>query len=98
MWFKVARGSDVDNRDYCSKDGTFYEFGTRVTIAARVKAGAKKGGAATLKRWKDVMDATKMSNFTYLENTHPDLYLQNHSAIHKVAVRHAPKLPDLDIL
>lgn len=60
MWFEPAMGSDVDNKEYCSKDEKFYEFGSRVSVKARRVAGAKKGGDVTKARWVDVMSATRL--------------------------------------
>ena len=44
MRFSAARGSDIDNYNYCSKEGDFFEVGTRRSIPKAVQS--RKGQTA----------------------------------------------------
>lgn len=52
--FTVANGSDVENYNYCSKDGDFWEAGNRQSIA-----GAKKGQRTDVDAVKKAIDDGK---------------------------------------
>lgn len=59
-----SRGSPEENRSYCSKDGTFTEFGTLPSTG--------RGGG----RFKDVLASAEAGDIESIKNSDPGLYIR----------------------
>jgi len=73
----IARGSDQDNFNYCSKGGKFSEVGER-----RDTTGGAAGKAATEERWKRARTAAVMNQ---LADVPDDIYVKSYAAICAIA-------------
>jgi len=67
-----ARGTDQDNRDYCSKDGDYYERGTMV----------KRGERSDLARASSaVLGGSPLSE---IANTMPNVFVRYHRGLREL--------------
>lgn len=62
--FERARGSPTSNKEYCSKDGDFREYGTLPRVERRVNPFA------------DVLSAAERGDLSSIKEKHPGLYLR----------------------
>jgi len=72
-----SRGSDEDNREYCSKEGNFHEYGIPVSL------GRKKKGSQS-QAFGEVVEAIKEGvPKSELISMFPDMWLKYHAGIEK---------------
>jgi len=60
-----AKGNTTENKNYCSKDGDFFELG---------EAPLDKG-VATKELWKKLLAAAKEGNWQWIQEQHPRLWI-----------------------
>lgn len=82
--FEIARGSPAQNRDYCTKDGVFWEAG------AVPKGAAEAGGRALADKWKKAWDAAIAGE---LDEIPHDLRIRHYSTFKKIARDHMRSIP-----
>jgi hypothetical protein len=78
LHLEPCRGSDEDNRNYCSKDGDFIEFGVSVAIA-RQRVGGQCDYQALIQQ---IQDGT-IASLRDIPVAFPKLWLKHHTAIEK---------------
>lgn len=64
---ELARGTNQQNIDYCSKEGNCYEYGELPPERGR------QGGEATKRKWEEAYNAAKEGDFDAIP---PDLYIR----------------------
>ena len=67
----IAKGSEQQNYDYCSKDGDFVEFGER----------SKQGKRTDL---ESAIDTLKQGGMTTVVEEHPEVYVKYSTGLHKL--------------
>lgn len=82
---EVARGTPAQNRDYCTKDGDFREFGTLPD-----HRGAA-GGRAAQDRWAETLELAKQGK---LEEIDPDMQIRYYRTLKTIASDYAPEPAD----
>lgn len=80
---RMAKGSAEDNFKYCSKDGDFYEQGTR-------PISNKRKGELEIERWEAAKKAAIAGDFDAVP---ADIYIRHYTNVKKIATEHQ-KLPD----
>lgn len=83
---ELARGNAQSNIEYCSKDGTFTEYGTRPARTVSV-------GQMNQARWTEVKEAAKRGD---MEAIPADIYVRHYGALKAIAKDHMQPVADLD--
>lgn len=86
--FEIARGSDQDNYDYCSKEGEFVEIGAR-----RDTTGGKRGRDEEQARWKKARLAACENK---LDDVPDDIFVRCYSSIKSISKDYMKVPPDTD--
>lgn len=84
---EIAKGSPLQNREYCTKDGDFEEEGEVP------KAPSEAGGAANKAKWDKTKDLAKTGNFEDIDSDH---FLKYYRTIKQIAKDYMEKPADLD--
>lgn len=72
-YLQPANGSPQENRDYCTKDGDFYERGT---IPTSKEERNQRGGAANAARWKNLIEKAEAGDMDWIKTNDPHAYVQ----------------------
>lgn len=85
---RSCNGSDQDNYEYCTKDGTdIEEYGERCTIRARKRVKGKEQFAELV---ETIKDGASINDIIEL---YPELYVKHHAGIEKIIQRFNEKTP-----
>lgn len=82
---QIARGSIEQNRDYCRKDGRFYERGD-------VPTPSNRNGEVERSRWEDAWAAAKAGR---IEDVPADIRVRYYSALRKIERDYMPRVDNL---
>lgn len=82
--FEIAKGSPTQNRDYCRKDGVFWEAGD-IPVAP-----AAAGGRALADKWKAAWDHATIGE---MDDIPHDLRIRYYSTFKKIARDHMRSIP-----
>lgn len=82
----VSNGTPQQNIDYCSKDGSFFEFGLRPITPTQV-------GQNEMERWVSAWDAAKAG---LIEDIPADIRMRCYSTIRRVSVDFMPRVDHLE--
>lgn len=68
----VANGTPLQNKQYCTKDGNFYEFGT---IPMEKSDAQRKGGAGNAQRYSNAIELAKRGDMAGICESDPKMFL-----------------------
>lgn len=83
---EVRRGSVDQAIEYCKKDGSFDEVGTRPVSA----------GDSSKALWKEVLQKSKEGNFQWIEENYPKIWIQLSSNLQSLRTREIKILPTIE--
>lgn len=81
-----AKGSVLQNYEYCSKDGDYVEFGDK-------PKSSKEKGEVTKRKWEESIQSAKDGD---LDNISPELFVRYYSTFKKIKKDYMKKVPDSD--
>jgi len=81
-----ARGSYIQNKEYCSKGGDFTERGDPPTTDL-------ERGEMEKNRWANTMDLAKSGNLDQIE---PELFIRYYTSLKRIAVDYSPEVESLE--
>ena len=93
--FEKTRGSVEENVEYCSKEGSFTEFGRRPQDRNQQGHHGAKGGGMEIARWEAALQAAKEGK---LDDIPADIYTRYYNTYQKIAARHQKPPEELDNL
>lgn len=80
-----AEGTGAQNRDYCTKDGDYHEYG-------EVPLSEEDGGAIEKGRWETIKEHAVKGDLDAIE---AKVYVQHYRSLKQIAVDHMTRPPDL---
>lgn len=81
LHLEESRGSPSQNREYCSKEGDFEEFGTL----------PKTGSETRQENYRDAIASARKGDLASIEEKHPRLFLQYLNTFEKIALSCTPQ-------
>jgi len=87
--WEIAKADAEANFIYCSKDGTYTEYGTRPMTQAQK---AQAGGEAEKQRWTHMRELAKVRDWTTFEAEYPRELTLYEGNFQRIAIQHAPTL------
>lgn len=83
---EIARGMPSSNRTYCSKEGSFEEFGD-------LPQDPRQSGERERERWIAARAAARTGDFDAID---ADIYVRHYSTLKRIAFDHMPRVEDLE--
>lgn len=84
-------------RDYCKKDGIFYECG-KFRSVARIGGGGADGGRAKAAKYRAAISLSKASDFDKMEEVYPDMYWNHYHTMKRISMDNPVVKQSLDVL
>lgn len=89
--YAVSFGTPTQNRNYCTKDGDFKEFGMLPQDRSQA------GGQSTKDKWVEIVHLSKTKQHVTLLEEHPREFLVHYKNIKQIGFDFSPIPPDLEV-